>query len=212
MVFGFQSLDAVLAALAEPVQLTFYVTPNTLPEPLLAAGAETIATVATEIAADSGGKFIYEMVNLDDPNSPVTPAVLQDTYGFQPIPTSFFSTDTYYAHMVLQNGEELQLLYPPTDVTEAEIRNYHRISFETHVHWLPEGRRASGRRPIRRRKISSLAVRHQRLVNYGSLREQTAAGIHRSRHRPVHRASTARRGCAHGHRPAKPDRQRVVRY
>ena len=121
VVFGFQSLDAVLAALDEPVQLTFYVTPNTLPETLLTAG-ETINSVANEIADESNGKFVYEVVNLDDPNSPVNRQYLQDTFGLQPFPVSFFSADAYYAHMILQNGEELQLLYPPVDVTEAEVR------------------------------------------------------------------------------------------
>lgn len=121
VVFGFQSLDAVLAALDEPVQLTFYVTPNTLPETLQTAG-ETINTVATEIANESNGKFVYEAVNLDDPNSPINRQYLQETFGLQPFPVSFFSSETYYAHMILQNGEELQLLYPPAEVTEAEIR------------------------------------------------------------------------------------------
>lgn len=121
VVFGFQSLDAVLAALDEPVQLTFYVTPSTLPEALQNAG-QTINTVATEIASESNGKFIYKAVNLDDPDSPINRQYLQDTFGLQPFPVSFFSSETYYAHMILQNGEELQLLYPPVDVTEAEIR------------------------------------------------------------------------------------------
>ncbi len=121
VVFGFQSLDAVLAALDQPVQLTFYVTPSALPDALLTAG-DTIHTVATEIANESNGKFVYKVVNLDDPNSGVTQQYMQDTLGLQPFSVSFFSSDTYYAHMILQNGPEMQLLYPPTDITEAEVR------------------------------------------------------------------------------------------
>ncbi|MEJ2748366.1 MAG: GldG family protein [Anaerolineae bacterium] len=121
VVFGFQSLDSDLAALDQPVQLTFYVTPNTLPDALRTAG-DTINTVATDIANESNGKFVYKVVNVDDPNSGVTRQYLQDTLGLQPFPASFFSSDTYYAHMVLQNGQETQVLYPPTDVTEADVR------------------------------------------------------------------------------------------
>jgi len=114
-------VDAVLAALDEPATLTFYITSSTLPEPLRQAEA-SITGVATEIEADSRGKFIYEMVDLDAPDSPVNRQYMQETYGLQPFPVSFFSPDTYYAHMILQSGGEAQLLYPPADLSEGEIR------------------------------------------------------------------------------------------
>jgi ABC-2 type transport system permease protein len=121
VVFGFQSVDAILAALDEPVTLTFFVTSTTLPEALLAAG-ESITNVASEIEAGSNGKFIYDMVDLDAPDSPVTRQSMIDTFGLQPFPVSFFSVDSYYAHMILQNGDELSLLYPPADLSEGAIR------------------------------------------------------------------------------------------
>jgi len=121
VVFGFQSVDAVLAALDEPVTLTFYVTPSTLPEALLSA-QDTINTVASEIEEGSNGKFIYDLVDLDAPDSPFNRQYMQETFGLQPFPVSFFSTENYYAHMILQNGDELTLLYPPADLSEGEVR------------------------------------------------------------------------------------------
>jgi hypothetical protein len=50
--------------------LTLYVTPNTLPDWLQPA-PQTIQKVAEEIQGKSNGKFVFETINLDDPNSQV---------------------------------------------------------------------------------------------------------------------------------------------
>ncbi|MFQ5434133.1 MAG: Gldg family protein [Anaerolineae bacterium] len=122
VVFGFQSIDSVLAAIEEPVQLTLFVTPDTLPESM--AGLETtVSQVAADIQANANGKFLYQMINPDDPNSDINRQTLADVYGLQPIPVSLFSTDTFYAYMVMQSGNEApQLLYPPADLSEGQIR------------------------------------------------------------------------------------------
>jgi ABC-2 type transport system permease protein len=121
VVYGFQSVDAVLAAMKEPVKLSLYVTPNTLPEWLKPA-PETIKKVAEEIQAKSNGKFIFETVNLDDPNSKVTRQTMVDQYGLRPIAASLFSDQTYYLHMIMQIGDNAQPLSPAGDLTEADIR------------------------------------------------------------------------------------------
>jgi ABC-2 type transport system permease protein len=120
-VFGFQSIDSVLAALEEPVSLTLYVTPTTLPEWLVEAPV-TIEQVATDIAAGANGKFTFQTIDLDDPNSPVSRQVMTEQYGLQPIAISPFSDQSYYLHMVLQTGDQAQLLFPSGELSEAEIR------------------------------------------------------------------------------------------
>jgi ABC-2 type transport system permease protein len=119
-VYGFQSLDAVLASIEEPVKLTLLVTPDTLPEGL-AETPDTIQKVADEIAANSDGKFTFETLNLDDPNSPLTRQNLIDQ-GVRPFPVSLFSDQSYFLHMILQIGDEGQVLFPSGDLSEADIR------------------------------------------------------------------------------------------
>ena len=121
VVYGFQSLDAVFASMEQPIQLTAFVTPNTLPEPL-AEVPQLIEKVAQDIQAESGGKFTFEMIDPDDPNSGVTRQSLFDTYGLRPIAVSLFSPESYYLHMVLQIGDEARLLYPAGDTSEADLR------------------------------------------------------------------------------------------
>lgn len=121
VVYGFQSVDSVLAAMSEPAKLTLYVTPDTLPE-WLADVPDTIEKVAQDIAAKSNGKFTYEVVNPDAPDSPVTRQELYDQYGLQPFAVSLFSGDSYYLHMVLQVGDQVQVVYPSGDLAEADVR------------------------------------------------------------------------------------------
>ena len=121
VVYGFQSIDAVLAALTDPAVLTLYVTPDTLPEEF-ATVPDTVQKVATELETQSNGKFSLKIVNPDDPSSGVTRQQLLDQYGLQPFTESFLSTDTYYLHMVLQVGSQGALIYPSGDMTEADIR------------------------------------------------------------------------------------------
>lgn len=121
VVYGFQSLDAVFASMEEPVRLTAFVTPQTLPESL-GDVPQLIQTVAQDIQAESGGKFTFEMVDPDDPNSGVTRQGLFDTYGLRPIAASLFSAESYYLHMILQTGDGAQPIYPSGDMSEADLR------------------------------------------------------------------------------------------
>jgi len=121
VVYGFQSVDSVLAALPEPAKLTLFVTPDTLPDALKDA-PDTITQVAEKIAADSNGKFTFETVNPDDPNTTFTRDALQKDYGLQPIAVSLFSPESYYLHMVLQVGDKSQLIFPGADFSEADVR------------------------------------------------------------------------------------------
>ena len=121
VVLGFQSIDAVLAGLAEPATLTLYTTPDTLPD-ALAAAPDVIATIASEIQEQSEGMFLFQSIDVDDPNDQITPQMLLDIYQIQPMATNIFAPDTFYLHMVLQSGNQAQVIYPSGEISETEIR------------------------------------------------------------------------------------------
>ena len=121
VVYGFQSIDAVLAAMPNAVQLILIETPATLPKPLNATQAN-IKKVAAEIQSQSNNKFVFETVDPRDANSKLSEQVLSESYGIQPVPTSIFSEETFYFHLLLQNGDKTQLVYPSSEMTEGEIR------------------------------------------------------------------------------------------
>lgn len=121
VLFGFQNVDSVLAALDEPVELTLFITPNTLPAELNDRVA-TARSVAQEIASGANGKLIFTAVDVDDPASGVTRQDLLEQLGLRPFPVDLFGTQTYYAHMLLRNGDQGQIMYPTGAQTEAEVR------------------------------------------------------------------------------------------
>jgi ABC-2 type transport system permease protein len=121
VIFGFQSVDAVLAQMEEPASFTLYTTPDSLPEWVREAPS-TIQKVAEEIASKSNGKFSFQSVNLDDPNSPINRQTMEEEYGLRAIAADLFGTQTYYLHMILEVGDELQLVSPTGELSEADIR------------------------------------------------------------------------------------------
>lgn len=122
VVSGFQSLDLVLGSLAEPIRLTAYVTPQTLPESLQEV-AQRVETVGADVQGNSGGGLVFEVLDPDDPASGVTRRSLQEVHGLAPYQVSFFSPDSYYLHMVLDTGQDSMLIYPSEGMTEADIRS-----------------------------------------------------------------------------------------
>ncbi len=122
VVYGFQSIESILAALEEPARLTIYLTPDTMPQQL-ADIPQTMESVAQDIADNSGGQLTYKIVNPDAPDSPVTRQELYDQYEIQPFAASLFSEQSYYMHMVLRVGDQEQVIYPSGEMTEADIRS-----------------------------------------------------------------------------------------
>ena len=122
VVSGFQSLDLVLGSLAEPIRLTAYVTPETMPESLQEVVQRTEA-VGADVQGSSGGGLVFQVLDPDDPASGVTRRSLQEVHGLAPYQVSFFSPDSYYLHMVLDTGQENMLIYPSEEMTEADIRS-----------------------------------------------------------------------------------------
>ncbi len=120
-IYGFQSIESLLASLDESAKLTLFVTPNLLPDGLTGA-IDAVRTVADDLESISPGKFDFELVDVEANKNPQYRQTLYDQYGLQGIPVSFFSPDEYYLHMVVEVGDEAELLYPSGDFSEASVR------------------------------------------------------------------------------------------
>ena len=122
VVYGFQSLDAVLAALEQQANLTLYLSSETMPE-MMAGVSTTLQDVTREIAEGSQDKVIFEVVDMSAPDVGISEQDLLDSYQIQPVATSFFSLDTFYLHLVIEAGDDIRVIYPSGDLSQAEIRN-----------------------------------------------------------------------------------------
>ncbi len=121
VVYGFQSLDSILAGLNEPARLTLVITEQTLPENEYEI-ANLVIQEGQKIQEKSNGKFVFEIINPDDPNATITRQQLMEEYGVQPFPVQLFSQDTYFFNMILESEGQTQVLYPPTEANEADVR------------------------------------------------------------------------------------------
>ncbi|MFZ1755451.1 MAG: Gldg family protein [Caldilineaceae bacterium] len=122
VVYGFQSLDTLLASLTTPIKLTLVVSQKTLP-PDLASVPDTIEKVAKAMQEKAGDKFVYTVVDPDAPDATISRQQLADSYGLQPFAVSIFSPDTFYLDMVLEMEGKTQVIYPGADMSEATIRS-----------------------------------------------------------------------------------------
>ena len=171
VVSGFQSLDLVLGSLAEPIRLTAYITPETLPESLQEV-TQRVNTVGSDVQGNSGGGLVFQVLDPDDPTSGVTRRGLQEAYGLAPYQVSFFSPDSYYLHMVLDTGQENMLIYPSEDMTEADIRSSIDSAIRQLVPgflktvglWLPHQRQDQSGAGGQPRSISSWNLVYQHLA------------------------------------------------
>ncbi|MCY3780332.1 MAG: Gldg family protein [Chloroflexi bacterium] len=121
-VYGFQSLDAVLAALETPARLTLYVSSASLPEMMLEVN-ETMQEVAREIADANPAEVTFEVVDMSQPDAAINEQDLFDRYQIQPVATSFFAAETFYLHLVIEAGDDIQVVYPAGEFSRVEIRN-----------------------------------------------------------------------------------------
>lgn len=120
-VYGFQSIDSILAEIQEPVKLTLFLSQNLLPETEVGI-VDIINQVASDIQTKSNGKLIFETIDPDAEGATITRQQLIEQVGIEPYPVALFSQDSYFFHMLLQNGNQGQIIYPPTEANEADIR------------------------------------------------------------------------------------------
>jgi len=122
VVFGFQSLEAVLESLTDPAQMTLYFSSATLPEFMIEA-SDTLQSVSNEIAEKFPNKISFNVVDMSAEDLPITEQELFDQYQIQPVATSFFATETFYLHLVIEAGDKVQVVFPSGELSQAEIRN-----------------------------------------------------------------------------------------
>jgi ABC-2 type transport system permease protein len=120
VVYGFQSLDSALASIQDPIKLTAYITSQTLPSSLQTV-PQQVEKVGSTLQEESGGKLTFQVIDPDDPNASIDRESLI-SYGLRPFAVSLFSPDSYYLHLLLEIGSEAQVLYPTSEMTEADIR------------------------------------------------------------------------------------------
>lgn len=122
VVHGFQSVESIFEGIDKEVSFMAFITPDTLPDAFKELPAR-IEKVAGEFQDRSEGKFRFEMIDPDAKGSSITREDMERIYGLRPLAFSLFSDKTFYLHLLLRVGDELQRIYPAGDMSEADISN-----------------------------------------------------------------------------------------
>jgi ABC-2 type transport system permease protein len=118
LAYGFQSLDALFAALSSKAELTAYVTPGTLPEKLK-GGPDALKKVVAELESQAGGKFTFRQ---EEPNTREIQQALYKKYRFEPFAVGLLSNTSFYFHFVLKVGDKETPILPPQELSESALK------------------------------------------------------------------------------------------
>jgi len=118
LAYGFQSLDALFAALESKAELTAYITPSQLPDNLKTA-PDLLKKVVAELETQAGGKLTFRQ---EEPKTRAEQQSLYDRYRFEPFQVSLLSNQAFYLHFVLKVGKKEIPLLPSQEVSEASLK------------------------------------------------------------------------------------------
>lgn len=118
----FQSMAYVFSRLPQPLTLTLYATPNTLPEGFEEL-PERVRAAAAELVEASDGKLRFAQV---DPRAGEDPEELQqrlaEEFDIQPLAADLFGRRTFYMDLLLEGSDRPQRILPRSDLSQADLR------------------------------------------------------------------------------------------
>ncbi len=115
----FQSAGDVFASIDQPLTLSAYVSgDDRLPDDLVQFKQMMIESVNT-LSDASGGKLTLQVVDPQD-NSGAVSEQLANDYGLRPMRAGLFSNDSFWFHLLLDDGEQLVQI-PLGDLSESEF-------------------------------------------------------------------------------------------
>ena len=124
---GFQSIETVFASMNDKSNLTLFATPDTLPKDMKEVPSR-VQAVADELSKKSDGKFSFNLVNLDGDKA--KQQEIMQKYGFQPMATDIFAEHTFFLHLLLQTGKNIQQIVLQGTPTEAAIKTTIESAFK----------------------------------------------------------------------------------
>ncbi len=121
--YSFQSLDGLFASMRGQIQLTAFITPDTLPAQWKEVPA-LVEKLAKEYEGQSGGKFAFRQV------APTTEAQQTELYKTLGMAPRVSPQGAYYLNLLLQLDERIETVQVPGKPTEESLRAAMRMTIE----------------------------------------------------------------------------------
>src|SRR4029079_15930191 len=128
----FSSIDALFASTPGKIQLTAYVTPNTLPDNWK-DGPANLKKVVDALTKEANGKLAFTTV---EPNGESEMRDLYPRYGLRPY-QDLLSGKVYYFQLLLQVGNRMVRVPPPQTLGESALQTALHERIQTRAPRLP---------------------------------------------------------------------------
>lgn len=115
----FQSAGDVFASIDTSLTLTAYVSSDDRLPPDLASFKQSIADIASGMSEDASGKLNLEILDPQENGGALAEQLGRD-FGLRPMRAGLFSTDSFWFHLLLGDGEQLVQI-PLGDLSEGEF-------------------------------------------------------------------------------------------
>ena len=111
-----------MASLDEPARLTLYTSSATTPD-MMRDVSQSMQDIGRELSEANPDSLAFTVVDMSLPDAPISEPELFDRYQIQPVAASFFAEETFYLHLVIEAGGEIQVIYPAGALSRVELRN-----------------------------------------------------------------------------------------
>ncbi|MBX2857207.1 MAG: Gldg family protein, partial [Cellvibrionaceae bacterium] len=121
ILYAYQSGGNLFDNISKNLSFTAYISSDQRLPPSLAEFTPVLKKVLQQTQRDSANKFGYEVIDPDSNQGQVAQEIA-DMYGFQPMASSLFDTNTFYYYLVL-NDQEIAVQIPiPEDLSEESFK------------------------------------------------------------------------------------------
>jgi len=119
--YGFQNIESLFEALPTPITFQGFISDSSkLPEEL-AQFKEELSLALGELKELGGDMFQVQIVDPDEGGAAVVRQI-EEQYGFRPMATSLFATDTFYFYSVLEGPDQAVLIPLPEDLSAESAK------------------------------------------------------------------------------------------
>jgi len=117
VLYSYQSGGNLFDSIPSKIKLTAFVSAKEMLPESLAKFSETLQSVLEKTTRESEGKFSFKFVQ-PEANGGAVAQEIAENYGFQPMASSLFDTNTFYFHLLMENGEMAMQVAIPEDLNE----------------------------------------------------------------------------------------------
>ncbi|MBX2883683.1 MAG: Gldg family protein [Granulosicoccus sp.] len=118
----FQSAGDVFASISKPLTLNAYVSADDQLPADLAKFRQIVSEVVSSLGEDAAAKLTLNMIDPQENGGALANQLGQD-YGLRPMRAGLFSDDSFWFHMLLDDGGQQIVQIPLGDLTQGEFEN-----------------------------------------------------------------------------------------